>query len=84
MRTQLLAGLTLAGLLLYGGACLIAARIEARLPSRQPTPAKAVPIPTPKAGAVRPWYPGRVLWHSISFPFRKKAPRDPVCPPLWK
>lgn len=39
--------------------------------------------PRPAEG-LRPWWPGKVLWRAVSFPFRRQAPRNPICPRVWR
>lgn len=38
--------------------------------------------PRPVEG-LRPWWPGKALWRTIAYPFRRQAPKRPVAPRLW-
>lgn len=81
MRAVAAASLTV---LLLALACVAGARNAAPaapLPALAPFCPDGCPEGT---GALRPWFPGKVLWRAVSFPFRRQAPRNPICPRVWR
>ena len=42
------------------------------------------PCVCPQAGPRAEWWPGKLLWRTVSYPFRRHAPRRPIAPNLWR
>ncbi len=88
MRAVAAASLTV---LLLALACVAGATTEAPTEAPACCPCPCDPCgcgpgcdcPPVRAEGLRPWFPGKVLWRTVSFPFRKHAPKRPVAPRLW-